>query len=181
MILILSALLAAQATPARATGQTPVIMMRCHMMECGWFQPLASTVTARGEGYVLHHMSARSGRSVHGIGGGRARYPKRYRRGLPIDWDPQPRESWVLCSRERPTAMFRSEDGTLIAHRLNLFDLPGYAESSASIYLHVCHGLGREALLNPARLRALGYAASGRPTEQTEFGSPEHILAPLSR
>lgn len=177
MILTLSALLAAQATPARAADRAPVIMMRCHMMECGWFQPLTSEVAARGDGYALHRMSARSGRSIHRGDSGRAGYPRRYRRGLPLDWDSVPRESWVLCSRERPTAMFRSEDGSLIAHRLNLFDLPGYAESSAYIYLRVCHGIGREALLNQRRLRALGYRPDGPPTEQNELSSPDEILA----
>lgn len=174
MIAILSALLAAQAAPAAALppfrGRTGrVVRLRCHMMECGWHQPTAIEAVRRGDGWVLQKVTARQGRSVH-----RDATPGRYRRGLPIDWEAAPSDHYVLCSRERPAAAFRSEDGTWIVHQLNLFDLYGFAYSSAYIYLNACHG-DPEALYDERRLRALGYRPGGE-TMQIELSAPEAIL-----
>ncbi|HEX8194395.1 MAG TPA: hypothetical protein VF552_16010 [Allosphingosinicella sp.] len=178
MLVILSALLAAHAAdaaPAAAPQPVPfagrtgrVVRLRCHMMECGWHQPLSIEAVRRGEGWVLQKVTARQGRSVH-----RSETPGRYRRGLPIDWE-APSDHYVLCSRERPAALFRSEDGTWIAHQLNLFDLYGFAYSSAYIYLNACHG-DPEALYDERRLRALGYQPGGE-TRQIELSAPEAIL-----
>jgi hypothetical protein len=180
MLAILSALLAAQAAPAATptpfAGRTGrVVRLRCHMMECGWHQPLSIETVRRGEGWELRKVTARNGRSVH-----RSRMPSRYRRGLQIDWDAAPRDHYVLCSRQAPAAMFRSDDGTWIAHRLDFFDMYGFAYSSAYIYLNACHGLGPETLQSEARLRSLGYSASGE-TRQLELSAPEQILEQLPR
>ena len=86
----------------------------------------------------------------------------------------------MLCSRAAPAAMFRADDGTWIAHRLDFFRMYGFAYSSAYIYLNACHGLGPEAFDNAARLRALGYAAAGE-TQQLELSAPEAILDPPRR
>lgn len=179
MLDLLAALLVAAAAPAPA--RPTVIMLRCHMMECGWYEPLSSRAVRQGEGWSLLRVTARHGTSVHRPGSrGGSRYPARYRRGLPIAWDARPREGWVLCSPDVPVSMFRSEDGTWIAHKLNLFDLPGFAESSAYIYLDACHGLGREALEDAPRLRSLGYS-NAEPSQQLELNSPEEILRRLPR
>lgn len=176
MIGLLSLLLAAQAAPAAQ----PVIRLRCHMMECGWYQLVSKEAVRSGEGFVLHRVTARRGSSVHRLRGRRpSDYPARYRPGLAIEWDTEATEGWVLCSRDNPTSMFRNDDGGWIAHRLNLFDLPGHAESSAYIYLNVCHGLA-PAALTERRLRALGYQAS-RTTQQYELARPEDIFEHLGR
>jgi len=176
--LLAAALLAA---PAPAPAAPGVIMLRCHMMECGWYRPLTSNAVRQGEGWSLLRVTARHGISVHRPGRrGGSHYPARYRRGLPIRWDAQPRVGWVLCSPNTPVSIFRSEDGTWIAHKLNLFDLPGFAESSAYIYLDACHGLGRDALEDQPRLRELGYSDS-EPSQQLELRTPEEILEHLPR
>lgn len=176
--LLAAALLAA---PAPAAVRPRVVMLRCHQMECGWYEPLTSRAVRQGEGWSLLRTTARYGSSIHRPGRrGGSRYPARYRRGIAVVWDAQPREGWVLCSPSVPVSMFRSEDGTWIAHKLNLFSLPGFAESSAYIYLDACHGLGREALEDHRRLRELGYS-DAEPSQQFELSSPEEILQHLPR
>jgi hypothetical protein len=151
------------------------------MMECGWYQLLSTATARQGEGWRLLRISARRGVSAHRPRrGGDSRYPERYSRRVGINWDAEPREHWVLCSRAAPAALFRSDDGTWIAHRLDFFDMAGFTYSSAYIYLDACHGLGREALEDQARLRRLGYTASGS-TQQLELSRPEEILEQLPR
>ena len=179
MLDLLAAMLVA--APAPAPARPGVVMLRCHQMECGWYQPLTSRAVRQGEGWSLLRVTARHGTSVHRPGSrGGSLYPAGYRRGLAIAWDARPREGWVLCSPTAPVSMFRSEDGTWIAHKLNLFALPGFAESSAYIYLDACHGLGRQVLEDEARLRELGYSDS-EPSQQLELTTPEAILEHLPR
>jgi|GEM_PF-3152400 len=180
--LIAAALLAAQTpAPPAAPVRPRVIRLRCHMMECGWYQPLSSRAVRQGEGWSLLRVTARRGTSVHRPRSRRgSRYPARYRRGLAIAWEDGPQEGWVLCSAALPVSMFASGDGSWIAHKLNLFDLPGFAESSATIYLDACHGLGPDALEDERRLRELGYS-NAEPSQQVELRSPEDILQDLPR
>lgn len=179
MLDLLAAMLVA--APAPAPTRPRMVMLRCHQMECGWYQPLTSRAVRQGEGWSLLRVTARHGTSVHRPGSrGGSRYPARYRRGLAIAWEDRPSERWVLCSPAVSVSMFRSDDGTWIAHKLNLFDLPGFAESSAYIYLDACHGLGREALEDQPRLGSLGYSDS-EPTQQLELPTPEAILEHLPR
>lgn len=176
MIATLLTLLAAQAAPAPGN----VVMLRCHMSECGWQQLLSREIVRRGDGYVLHRLSVRRGTSVHRPNRrGRPTFPRGYGRAVPIAWERAASETHVLCSRASPAVVFRS-DGRTIAHRLNFFDMYGFAYSSAYIYLNACHGLGREALEDESRLRRLGYAATGE-TEQIELSAPEAILEHLPR
>lgn len=176
MIAILVTLLAAQSAPAPGN----VVMLRCHMSECGWQQLMSREVVRRGDGYVLHRLTVRRGTSVHRPDRrGRSTFPRGYGRGVPVAWERAPSETYVLCSRASPAVIFRS-DGRHIAHRLNFFDMYGFAYSSAYIYLNACHGLGREALGDEARLRRLGYAATGE-TAQIELSAPEDILQQLPR
>ena len=58
------------------------------------------------------------------------------------------------------------------AHFLDLFDLAGYQEASARLYMRMCHGLA--ALPPPRRLRALGYRPGTR-NEQAELASVEAL------
>lgn len=179
MIAMLLMLLAQAPAPA-ASPAGNVLMLRCHMSECGWQQLLSREVVRRGDGYVLHRLTVLHGTSVHRpTRRGRSTFPSRYGRGVPIAWHQAASETYVLCSRAFPAVVFRS-DGRDVAHRLNFFDMYGFAYSSAYIYLDACHGLGRDALENEARLRRLGYSAIGE-TEQIELSSPQAILERLPR
>ena len=144
--------------PAGLEGRT--IRSGCRQGECSWLRIVRiETAESRSEG-ELRRIVARSGRSVHGNGG----IPRRASDAR-IGWEPSDGSSFAFCSTRRPAFAFPDDDGGLIVHFLDPFALAGYQESSALLYMAVCHG--SPALPREAALRALGYRPGTR-SEQIE-------------
>jgi hypothetical protein len=115
----------------------------------------------------LRRLVARGGRSVYGAA---EDLPTIYRIRIPIRWDEADGNYYIFCSRRRPAYAFPS-DGGYVLHYFDLFDLAGYQQASATIYMRTCHDLP---LTGAARLRRLGYRPGTR-NEQVESARPEDI------
>jgi hypothetical protein len=165
---LLAAAAFAAAIPAAAAPPEPlprlqnrVLLAGCRQGQCSWIRILElgrSTGVAQGE---LRRVSLRRGSSLHPDG----RFPRNERRAR-ISWEGDTRTDYAFCSTVRPAYAFQSEDGALIAHYLDLYDLAGYQMSSATLYMRLCHDRN----FTPRTLRALGYRPGTR-SEQVEGGS----------
>lgn len=149
-------------TPSPATHQsafaspatpTPILLLQCHMGECSWEQITAITDDGPlGDG-VLKKIVSRMGSTVHPYG---QEYPAAYRKGLAIKWQ-APSESYLLCSKTRPTEFsWDSDEKTYIVTTFELADLPGYQIAGANLYMQVCHSLAPDKW-GAADLKRLGY------------------------
>ncbi len=163
-MILLAAATALTALPAIAQAPLPrlenqVLLGGCRQGECGWLRVISMSRVSRVPQGELRRIEIRRGNSP-GPGRGRPR----------IAWQAQTRTDYVFCSTARPAYAFEEEDGDLIAHYLDLFDLAGYQQSSGQLYARFCHGRA----LSARQLRALGYRPGTR-NEQIERGTPEDI------
>ncbi|HYI47835.1 MAG TPA: hypothetical protein VEX35_05150 [Allosphingosinicella sp.] len=147
----------AQAPLPRLENQ--VLLGGCRQGECSWLRVISMSRVSRVPQGELRRIELRRGSS-----------PDPGRRRPRIAWQPETRTNYVFCSTARPTYAFEEEDGGLITHYLDLFDLAGYQQSSGQLYARFCHGRA----LTTGRLRALGYRPGTR-SEQIEGGSPEDL------
>lgn len=163
-----------QAAPAQAeevplpalAGQT--ILAGCRQGECSWMRigDVARVATVpQGE---LRRMIVERGSSVHLDGN----LPERAE-GTQIEWEPGTRADYVFCSVERPAYAFEDEGG-LITHYLDLYDLAGYQADSGRLYMRLCHDVADEAVPDAAVLGRFGYRPGTRD-EQVEGGRPEDM------
>lgn len=160
---LLAVLAALTALPAAAQAPLPrlenqILLGGCRQGECGWLRVVGLARVSRVPQGELRRIVVRRGNSPD-PGAGRPR----------IAWEPGTRTDYVFCSTARPTYAFE-EDGQLIVHYLDLFDLAGYQQSSGLLYARFCHGRS----LTMRQLRALGYRPGTR-SEQTEGGTPEDL------
>lgn len=156
LILLPSAVLAQSPLP-RLAGRVEI--SGCRQGQCIWVRYLdvrRSRVTPLGE---LRQVRLRQAGAPYGAPRSRLR------------WAAEPRTDYIFCSRTRPAVAFRSEDAFII-HFLDLYDLAGYQQSSARMYMRVCHN--REPA-NDRMLRRLGYRPGTR-NEQVEGGRPADLL-----
>jgi hypothetical protein len=136
-----------------------VQLVSCRQGECSWarFLDVRRLPSApQGELLELRYRSAED------------------RDGLPrsrLRWSRQVHPAYVFCSRVRPAHAFRDENGGLIVHYLDLFDIAGYQQGSAVMYMRLCHDRGPAAA---DVLRRLGYRRGTR-NEQVEGGRPEDM------
>jgi len=161
----------AAAAPGAGMAAQPgsqVILGGCRQGECGWLRIAGvTTVRTSPEGRLLQ-IVVRRGTSVHGNGPLPSR-PGRAR----IAWDERPRNEYAFCSTRRPAYAFPDgDDGGLIVHFLDLFDLAGYQLGSGRLYMRFCHG--RDGLPDPRRLRRLGYRPDA-PNWQAEGQSVDAL------
>lgn len=112
----------------------------------------------------LRRIVGRSGGSTHLDGAIPARPP------AATEWERAEKTGYAFCSTRRPAFAFAGEDGKLILHFLDLFDLAGYQYPSAGLYMRLCHGLAE--VPKPRRLRAMGYRPGTR-SDQVEGASVE--------
>lgn len=151
---------AAAASPLpRLDGQ--VLLAGCRQGECSWLRILGlsrATQVPQGE---LRRIALRRGTSIHRNG----RLP-RNARAARIDWNERARTDYVFCSTARPAYAFEDEEGGLITHYLDLYDLAGYQQVSGRLYMRFCH----DRTSSPRTLRALGYRPGTR-SEQVENGT----------
>jgi hypothetical protein len=153
MLAILLTLLLAPVSAERLAGQT--LRTGCRQGECGWLRVRnVSTVRTVPEGR-LRRLVGRPGGSTHPDGA-----IPRSAASAKIAWQGKDKVSYAFCSTRRPAFAFEDEDGKLIVHFLDLFDLGGYQYSSAGLYMRLCHGLAE--VPQARRLRALGYRAGTR-------------------
>ncbi|HST35782.1 MAG TPA: hypothetical protein VLK25_04040 [Allosphingosinicella sp.] len=158
-----AAALALAALPAAAQGPLPrlenqVLLGGCRQGECGWLRVISLSRVSRVPQGELRRILIRRGNSPD-PGTGRPR----------IAWESGTRTDYVFCSTARPTFAFE-EDGQLIIHYLDLFDLAGYQQSSGQLYARFCHGRTQ----SMRQLRRLGYRPGTR-NEQAEGGTPEDL------
>ena len=73
----------------------------------------------------------------------------------------------MFCSTARPAYAFE-EDGQLITHYLDLYDLAGYQQSSGLLYARFCHG---NSLTIAAAPRAWAIAPA-RAASRSRAGGP---------
>ena len=100
--------------------------------------------------------------------------PSAFDESVAIEWEPGDQSLYAFCSIERPSYAFPDEDGKLILHRIDLYDLAGYQTASATMYMRICHGSDGLPEPGPA-LAELGYRP-GTPNEQVEVASPDEIV-----
>lgn len=158
----------APACPAVPALAGRVLLSGCRQGECGWLRVVrVETVRANGHG-ELRRLVGRRGTSRYGDGDPPRAYGVRVR----IDWERSDRSDYAFCSRERPAYAFPN-DGGYILHYLDPFDLAGYQQASATMYMRICHDRG----FNPGDvvpLRRLGYRPGTR-SEQVEDARPESL------
>jgi len=148
------------AQPGESASGARTIRAGCRQGQCSWLRIARIEATeARPEG-ELRRVIARRGTSLH-PGGAIPDSASRAR----IRWEGAERTEYAFCSVQRPAVAFPDEGGSLLVHFLDLFDLAGYQQSSAVVYMAICHGSDR--LPDPDRLRALGYRPGTR-SEQLE-------------
>jgi len=146
---------AAQSPLPRLQGQ--ILTPYCRQSECAWTQVIGIARMTRVRQGELRRVIVRRGSSIHRDG----RFPDRAAQ-VRIRWERGTRANYVFCSTRRPTYAF-SEASGLIVHYLDLFDLAGYQQASADLYMRLCHG--RSYSVRAAR--ALGYRPGTR-NEQVE-------------
>ncbi|MBX3561384.1 MAG: hypothetical protein KF780_06180 [Sphingomonas sp.] len=150
--------------PALA-GRT--ILAGCRQGECSWMRigEVTRAVTVpQGE---LRRMIVERGSSVHLDGN----LPERAE-GTQIEWEAGTRSDYAFCSIERPAYAFEDEGG-LITHYLDLYDLAGYQTSSGRLYMRLCHDVDEE-VPDAATLGRFGYRPGTR-SEQIEGATPEDM------
>ncbi len=153
--------------PALA-GQT--IQAGCRQGECIWMRiSEVKRVAAVPQG-ELRQMMATRGSSLHPDGNIPARAED-----ADIEWEAAPRPDYAFCSVERPAYAF-ADEGALITHYLDLYDLAGYQTSSGRLYMRLCHDIADEDVPDAATLGRFGYRPGTR-NEQVEGGEPEDMAA----
>ncbi len=151
--------------PALA-GRT--ILAGCRQGECSWMRIGDVTRVATVPQGELRRMIVERGSSIHLDGN----LPERAE-GTQIEWEPGTRSDYAFCSIERPAYAFEDEGG-LITHYLDLYDLAGYQSVSGGLYMRLCHDVADETALDAATLGRFGYRPGTR-NEQIEGGAPEDM------
>jgi len=153
--LLLTLLLAPAAGSNGLDGRT--IRTGCRQGECSWLRVRrVETLRTVPEGR-LRRIVGRTGNSAHRDGSIPARPPAR------TSWSKADDIGYAFCSTRRPAFAFAGEDGKLILHFLDLFDLAGYQYTSAGLYMRLCHGLAE--VPDARRLRAMGYRPGTRSAQ----------------
>ena len=169
---LLAVILPAGLAVARPTaGQ--LILSGCRQGECAWLRVLRVEPAGRVPQGALVRMRVRRGSSTH-LDGSLPSRPGQAR----IEWEQGEGVRYAFCSVRRPAFAFARRGEGLIVHFLDLFDLGGYQQSSARLYMRLCHGRG--AVPGAAVLRRLGYRPGTR-SDQVEDATPETMTRFQSR
>jgi hypothetical protein len=152
--------------PAAARGlEGRTLRTGCRQGECAWLKVRrVETVRSVRQGRLVR-LTALAGTSTH-LDGNIPAGPAR----ADIQWEKADRADYAFCSTRRPAFAFPSDQGGLIVHFLDLFDLGGYQITSASLYMRLCHG--RPGLPSAGLLRSLGYRPGTR-SDQVEGAGVE--------
>lgn len=164
----------APAPQTTSTTQTPLpplagqtFVAGCRQGECGWMEVLRFERVMTVPQGELRRLVIRRGSSLHPDG------------NLPdtpadaeIDWALGEKTDYVFCSTVRPAFAFEDDDGGLVTHYLDPFNLGGYQYTSAGVLMRACHR--RDDMPDAAGWRALGYRPGTR-NEQVEGVRPEDL------
>jgi hypothetical protein len=151
------------ATPLAAQSDR-ILLTSCRQGECGWMRIVSSVVQSRNPNGILRRITVRRGTSLNPD----FHLPSRASEAR-IEWRRLDSVEYAFCSRRRPAYAF-PDDGRLIVHFLDPFDLGGYQFGSAAHYFRFCHG--RNTMPSPRAMRRLGYRPGTR-SEQIEAHTPE--------
>ena len=154
--------------PAAPTAQGRPEIGRCHMGDCSWSVILAREPVRRSASGQLVKLTLRGGTSHHED----EDYPSDSR-GVRIEWNSEPHEVFIFCSRVLPTVIL-AVDGGYQADVLDFVSGPPPAlESSANLYARVCHDGADWSGSNYAR--RFGYQVPSDEFE-VELQRPEDIF-----
>ncbi len=144
------------------------ILAGCRQGECSWMRIGDVARIAKVPQGELRRMIVERGSSDHRDGS----LPDSAE-GVAIAWEPGTRTDYAFCSAERPAYAFEDEGG-LITHYLDLYNLAGYQTASARLYMRLCHDAADEAPPEAAVLDRFGYRPGTRD-DQVEGGAPEDM------
>jgi hypothetical protein len=161
---------------AKRSGAQPlageIVRAGCRQGQCSWLRIIAADPVGTPDEGELRRITVRRGVSLHQGGGDFPTDPA----GVAIEWEEKDQAEYAFCSVRRPAYAFPGDDGGLVVHFLDLFQLSGYQYPSAALYMAFCHrrlGTGRAAEpAEPEALRALGYKPGTR-SEQIEAEGPD--------
>jgi hypothetical protein len=154
---------------ALAAAAPAADLVQCRMMECVWSRPVSNVVIRSSSAGTLRKVTAFRGASVY-----RDEPPSGFDGSIPIEWEKRASVQYVLCSTSRPALAFRSGK-RWVAHALDLFDLPGHHEASATGYLRACHGADYDREDIEEALSDLGYRPGTR-SDQVKIAEPEQLF-----
>ncbi len=151
---------------------TPTILQtNCRMDVCTW-KKISKIETIKNDTYgELRKITVSEiGSSTHRPDEG---YPLEYNQNIPIKWETNNPNEYLLCSKENPFYIYKAdEDNTYTAMKLNIEDPYGFEISAVSNYLFGCHGLNQ---WNPKQVALLGYKNT-REIVEIKIDSVEEIF-----
>lgn len=146
-----------------------ILLSNCRMDSCLWDRVISFDYFSNSNEEAVLSLLTQQGFSIHSRD---QKYPTQYSKNISIDWEPEQRQSFIRCSRDRP-AVANFYDGELHVDHLDLFEVFGPQTSSAISYLRVCHGLEYQEDM-ASDLRALGYLP-GTLNDQSTISGPEDL------
>lgn len=102
---------------------------RCHMDECSWSLTKSRTVVRREVTGTLLRLSLLGGTSSNANDDGNA----------PIRWNAKPHTANVFCSNRLPAVIMKTDAGFQVDVLDFVNGIPGALESSANLYVRICH------------------------------------------
>jgi hypothetical protein len=136
---------------------TPILQIECRQGECNWEQITSIEILRNSKGEVLKKVVSRRGTSLYDTDGPAIDVPEGYDKSIEINWEPDPRTEFVLCSKTRPTeAGWDKDEETHLITTLNVISPAGYEMSGVTYYMQICHNLA-PGKWSADDLRRLGY------------------------
>ncbi|HEX8217057.1 MAG TPA: hypothetical protein VF577_06300 [Allosphingosinicella sp.] len=117
-------------------GAAEPVAGRCHMGECEWFAELERETVRRSRATRLVRLRLIAGRSSVREG---EDYSESWGSSARVEWQAEPYDSWIFCSRDTPAVVSRVGNG-YVADPLS-GPVPAPLQTAARLYIHAC---GRE-------------------------------------
>lgn len=165
-------------SPTLTANGVPVPQLRrCYMEECSWSVEKGRTTVKENANGSLIRLSLLGGTSHHTR---TADYPGRYTATEKIAWNRSGHEVYVFCSKRLPAVVMKTAGGW----QADVLDFvngpPGVLESSASLYVSVCHGANAH-WSDSGFAKRYGYSSLTEAQQDVTVGKPEDIFDLASR
>jgi len=132
----------------RAEAEKPSLG-RCHMGYCSWSLVLYGTIVKKTKNAILYEVQVLGGESGEYKD---SDYPDDYNFDIHINWNQRAHNVFVFCNTRLPVIGFQKQ--------FNVLDfefIPGVLESSANLYVRICHGEDSYYYLSPEFHKKYGY------------------------
>lgn len=137
---------------------TPVLQIECRQGECYWDQITAIEDVRKGKGETLKKVTSKSGTSYYSLE--KLDPPSEYSKSVKVEWEPEPRVGYVLCSKTRPTDVtWDKDEKQFLVTTLSVADPGGYQVSAVNLYLQICHDIA-PGKADAAAIAKLGYGST---------------------